>query len=156
MIKIGRWKYTDQQTKAVRYWYEPESGQMGTGWTFDGFLFQAYNKSEVDTEPVYAFHSEIRSVWTNTIQMDPKSPIIGNDQWIPDGVSFYAYRSSFNSTELQPVLRYWNKLKIDATDATETRITYLTTQAIEENNDDEDEFEWTFDKILFYVLPIED
>lgn len=127
---------------------------MGNGWIFDGFLFQAYNKSAPDTEPVYAFHSETRAVWTNTVQMDPKSPIIGNDQWIPDGVSFYAYRTSFNSTELQPVLRYWNKLKTGATDLTETRITYLTTKPVDGN--EEEELGWTFDSILFYALPIED
>jgi len=154
LIKIGRWKHDEAQTKSTRYWYEPEGGHMGTGWIFDGFIFQAYNKSESDTEPVYAFHSEIRSIWTNTVQMDPKSPVIGNDQWISDGVSFYAYKTSLNSTELQPVFRYWNKLKAGATDATETRITYLTMK--EEENDDEDQSRWTFDNILFYALPIED
>jgi hypothetical protein len=154
LIKIGRWKHVDLPTKSIRYWYEPEGGHMGTGWTFDGFIFQAYNKSESDTEPVYAFHSEVRSIWTNTVQMDPKSPIVGNDQWIPDGVSFYAYKTLLNSTRLQPVFRYWNKLKPGATDVTETRITYLTMK--EEDNNDEDRSGWTFDNVLFYALPIED
>ncbi|CAF2438077.1 unnamed protein product [Rotaria sp. Silwood2] len=124
-IKIGRWKYMDSRSKEIRYWYEPEGGHMGFGWIFDGFIFQAYNKSESNTEPVYAFHSEIRGIWTNTIQMDPKPPIIGYDQWTPDGVSFYAYKTSMNSTELQPIVRYWNKLKPGTTDATETRISYI-------------------------------
>ncbi|CAF3432990.1 unnamed protein product [Rotaria sp. Silwood1] len=128
LIKIGRWKYIDPQTKDTRYWYEPEGGRMGFGWTFDGFIFQAYNKSESNTEPVYAFHSEIRTIWTNTIQIDPKPPIIGYEQWIPDGVSFYAFKTSMNSSELQPVVRYWNKLKPGTTDATETRISYLIIQ----------------------------
>ncbi len=154
MVKIGRWKHEDLQTKVIRYWYEPEGGHMGAGWTFDEFIFQAYNKSETDTEPVYAFHSEVRSIWTNTVQMDPRSPIIGNDQWIPDGVSFYAYQTSMNSTELQPVFRYWNKLKPDATDTTEIRITYLTMK--KEDSNDGDQLEWTFDNILFYALPIKD
>jgi len=154
LIKIGRWKHEDPQTKSIRYWYEPEGGHMGAGWNFDEFIFQAYNKSESDTEPVYAFHSEVRSIWTNTVQMDPKSPIIGNDQWISDGVSFYAYKTSLNSSELHPVFRYWNILKEGATDATETRITFLTMKA--EDNDDEDRSGWTFDTILFYALPIED
>jgi hypothetical protein len=72
------------------------------------------------------------------------------------GVSFYAYRTSLNSTELRPVLRYWNKLKPGTTDATETRITYLTMNEVIDNNNNEgeDELEWTFDNILFYVLPI--
>ncbi|CAF1103131.1 unnamed protein product [Rotaria sordida] len=153
LIKIGRWKYIDPKTKETRYWYEPEGGHMGFGWIFDGFIFQAYNKSETNTEPVYAFHSEIRAIWTNTIQMDPKPPIIGYEQWISDGVLFYAYKTSMNSSELQPIVRYWNKLKPGTTDATETRITYLMIKT--ENNDFEDQSEWTFDKILFYVLPIE-
>lgn len=129
---------------------------MGAGWNFDGFIFQAYNKLEPDTEPVYAFHSEMRSIWTNTVQMDPKSPIVGNDQWIPDGVSFYAHRIPLNCTELQPVLRYWNRLKAGATDATETRITYLTMKEVKDNSTDEDGLGWTFDSVLFYGLPIED
>ena len=127
---------------------------MGSGWVFDGYVFQAYNKSEPNTEPIYVFHSEIRSMWTNTFQMDPKCPMIGNDQWISDGVSFYAYKTSLNTTELQPVFRYWNKLKPGTTDATETRITYLTMKQEEINQDDQ--FEWTFDDILFYALPIKD
>ncbi len=129
---------------------------MGSGWTFDGYIFQAYNRSEPNAEPVYAFHSEVRSIWTNTVQMDPKSPIIGNEQWIPDGVSFYAYQTSLNSTELQPVLRYWNKLKPGATDDTETRITFLTMTEAAKGTDDENGFEWTFDNVLFYALPIDD
>ena len=129
---------------------------MGSGWTFDGFIFQAYNRSESNAEPVYAFHSEVRSIWTNTVQMDPKSPIIGNEQWIPDGVSFYAYRTSLNSTELQPVLRYWNKLKPGTTDDTETRITFLTMTEAAKGTDDEYGFEWDFDNVLFYALPIVD
>ena len=98
MVKIARWKYIDPKTKSIRYWYEPEGGRMGVGWIFDEYIFQAYNKSDSNTDPVYAFHSEIRSIWTNTIQMDPKPPLMGSDQWIPDGVSFYAYKTPMNST----------------------------------------------------------
>lgn len=125
---------------------------MGVGWTFDGYIFQAYDKSEPDTEPVYAFHSEVRSIWTNTIQMDPKPPVIGNDQWISDGVSFYAYKTSMNSTELQPVWRYWNKLTSSTTDSTEIRIAYLTMEVKDNNN--KDRLEWIRDEILFYAFPI--
>ncbi len=121
---------------------------MGIGWTFDGYILQAYDKLQPHTEPVYAFHSEVRSIWTNTIQMDPKPSIIGNDQWIADGVLFYAYKTSMNSTELQPVLRYWNKLKPDSN---ETRIAYITMK-----EKDEDRSEWTHHEILFYALPIKD
>jgi len=154
LIKIGRWRYDDPQTNKIRYWYEPEGGQMGTGWVFDGFIFQAYSKPEYNTRPVYAFHSELRSVWTNTIQMDPQPPVIGNDQWISDGVSFYTYKTSMNSTKLQPVVRYWNTLKKGAKDSHEIHITYLTMK--EKNNDDKNRSRWTFDNILFYALPIED
>ncbi|CAF1048259.1 unnamed protein product [Adineta steineri] len=137
LIKIGRWKHEDLQTKTIRYWYETENGHMGDGWTFDKYIFQAYDKTQLNTQPVYSFHSEIRSIWTNTIQMDPKPPVIGNDQWIPDGVSFYAYKTLINSTELQPVVRYWNRLKPGATDLTETRISYLTTDDV-----NVDQLEW--------------
>ncbi|CAF0884477.1 unnamed protein product [Adineta steineri] len=151
LIKIGRWKHEDLQTKTIRYWYETENGHMGDGWTFDKYIFQAYDKTQLNTQPVYSFHSEIRSIWTNTIQMDPKPPLIGNDQWIPDGVSFYAYKTLINSTELQPVVRYWNRLKPGATDLTETRISYLTT---DDNN--MDPLEWIRDDIIFYAFPIKD
>lgn len=124
---------------------------MGFGWKFDGFMFQVYNKSEPDTEPVYGFHSEIRAVWTNTVQMDPRPPIVGSDQWISDGVICYGYRTSMNSTELQPVFRYWNKLQPGITDHIKTRITYLTAKTQDKNV--EDHSEWIFDKILFYALP---
>ncbi len=154
LIKIGRWRYDDPHTNKIRYWYEPQGGQMGSGWSFDGFICQAYLKPEYNTGPVYAFHSEIRSIWTNTIHMDPKPPIIGNDQWISDGVSFYAHRTSMNSTELQPVFRYWNTLKKGVANTNEIRITYLTMKG--KSNDDKDRSEWTFDDILFYALPVED
>jgi hypothetical protein len=45
-------------------------------------------------------------------------------------------------------------LKPGTTDATETRITYLTMK--EEDNNNEDRSAWTFDNILFYALPIKD
>ncbi|CAF3336182.1 unnamed protein product [Rotaria socialis] len=150
--EIGRWRYIDPKTKEARYWYQLEGGRMGAGWKFDRFIFQAYNNSATDTEPVYAFHSEIRAAWTNTIQMDPRPPIIGDDQWVSDGLLFYAYKTPMNSTELQPVSRYWNKLKSGATDATETRVTYLTIKTQDEDIDSR--LEWSFDKVLFYVLPI--
>lgn len=53
---------------------------MGTGWTLDQIIFQAYSKSEYNTEPVYGFHAAVRSIWTNTLQMDPKAPFVANDQ----------------------------------------------------------------------------
>jgi hypothetical protein len=127
---------------------------MGAAWSFDGYIFQAYNKPEYNTGPVYAFHSQVRSIWTNTIQMDPQSPATGSDQWVSDGVSFYAYKTSMNSTELQPVVRYWNTLKPNAKDSTETRVTYLMMKG--KNSDIKNRSEWTFDNTLFYALPIED
>lgn len=127
---------------------------MGTGWTLDKIMFQAYNKSESDTVPVYGFHAAIQSIWTNTLQLDPKAPIIANDQWISDGVYFYAYETLLNSNELQPVYRYWNKVKSSVKDGSEIRFAYLTT----EREDDNEEIRegWTYDSILFYALKIKD
>jgi len=129
---------------------------MGLGWAFDGYVFQAYSKPVPGTEPVYSFHSEIRGLWTNTVQLDPRSPIIGESQWIPDGISFYAHKSPMNSTDLRPVFRYWNRIRPSLTNDIEVRSTYLTIKVEEEDNNNIVRTDWIFDNILFYVLPFDD
>jgi hypothetical protein len=149
-LKIDRWKFVSAKSDQARYWYEPEGGHMGTGWTFDQVAFIGYSKQERNTEPVYAFHTETRGIWTNTLQMDPRPPVIGGDQWISDGISFYAYKTSMDSPLLQPVWRYWNKIKASASDATETRTTFLT---MKKDHIEDILSGWTLDDIIFYALP---
>jgi hypothetical protein len=152
LIKINRWKFEDMSSKRTRYWYEPEGGAMGKGWHYDKVAFLAYSQREVDTKPVFAFHSELAGEWTNTLQMDPTRPAIGTDQWIPDGISFYTYTASKQSKELQPVWRYWNVINSNTTEDVSRCLTLL---AISKHDHDEHRPGWIRDQILFYALPYE-
>ena len=152
LIRINRWKYEDYSTNEIRYWYEPEDGQMGKGWVFDTVAFLAYGKREPGTNPVFSFHSEMNGEWTNTLQLDSMPPMIGAKQWIPDGISFYTYPIQRNSKELQPVWRYWNGV-LNNTDEINQYRTFLVIH--KDGYEEEHPVGWIRDQILFYALPYE-
>ena len=153
LIRINRWKYEDYSTNEIRYWYEPEDGQMGKGWVFDTVAFLAYSRREPGTKPVFSFHSEMYGEWTNTLQFDPMPPLIGAKQWIPDGISFYTYPLARDSKELQPVWRYWDGLMTNSTDEVTQYRTFLVIQ--KNGYEEEQPAGWIRDQILFYALPYE-
>lgn len=149
LIKINRWKFQTVHSSEVRYWYEPDGGNMGKGWNFDAVAFLAYSKRELGTQPVYSFHSETAGEWSNTLQLDSTPPMIGTEHWISDGISFYTYPTLTNSHELQPVWRYWNALK---NSTSHKRLTFLV---VDKTDFEQERIGWMRDQVLFYALPYE-
>jgi hypothetical protein len=121
---------------------------MGADWIRDGILCEAYIRQKPDTVPIHAFHSETNGIWTNTIQMELTPLPIGNNQWKYDGIPFYAYKTSMNSTLLKPVWRYWNRINYGTEDVREPRRSYLRMGDIV----DDDLPGWRLDRILFYAF----
>jgi hypothetical protein len=148
LVPIAQWKYTDPKIQQTRYWYYTADSTMGADWIRDGILCQAYIRQKPDTVPIHAFHSETKGIWTNTIQMELTPLPIGNNQWKYDGIPFYAYKTSMNSTLLKPVWRYWNRINYGTEDVREPRRSYLRMGDIV----DDDLPGWRLDRILFYAF----
>ncbi|CAF1020239.1 unnamed protein product [Rotaria sordida] len=149
LVPIAQWKYTDPKTHQTRYWYHTTDSAMGDGWIQDGILCQAYIRQKPDTIPIYAFHSEAKDIWTNTLQIDSTLIPIGNNQWKYDGTLFYAYKTSMNSSLLKPIWRYWNRINYGTEDVSEPRRSYLRMGDII----DDDLPGWRLEHILFYAFP---
>lgn len=148
LVEIAQWKYTDPRTHEIRYWYDIAGSSMGSGWIFDGILCQGYSRQKLDTVPIHAFHSEGDGIWLNTLQIELAPIPIGNNQWKYDGIPFYAYKTSMNSSLLKPVWRYWNRIKHGTEDANEPRRSFLRMGDIV--NDDLPG--WRLDRIVFYAF----
>lgn len=136
-------------THQVRYWYHTVGSDMGEGWIFDRILCQAYIRPKPDTIPIHVFHSEAKDIWTNTIQTESTLLPIGNNQWQYDGILFYAYKTSMNSSLLKPVWRYWNKINYGTEDVSNPRRSYLRMA----DTVDDDLPGWRLEHLLFYAFP---
>ncbi|CAF3095636.1 unnamed protein product [Rotaria socialis] len=149
LTQIAQWKYTDPETHQTRYWYHTVGSRMGDGWIFDGILCQAYTQAKPDTIPIHGFHSESKDIWLNTLQTESKLLPIGNNQWQYDGIIFYAYKTSMNSSLLKPVRRYWNKINYGTEDVSEPRRSYFRMGDLTED----DLPGWRLEHLIFYAFP---
>jgi hypothetical protein len=145
---VWRWKSTGTTGVYTRYWYAVGNDFSGTGYARDKLIFRAYTIQVPGTEPIHTYHFQLKGFWHNTLQMDPMSSTPASDDWIPDSITLYGYRTSNASENLQAISRYYETYQFE--DGTNlTRRKYL----LKSETEGKEQGQWISEKIIFYALP---